>query len=162
MDDGTSGPIQSHGGLQVAYGLSDKVDLRARYEVVGADGWGRGYSVIGLGAKFGIIEDKLAFYLPLGRAIGDGTTNTWSLQPTALMTLPIIQEKIEVTLAPKYIASFCQGCANYGAANLGFSLSSDVTKWAIRPEYGLLFNPESDGVIGQFSIGFTAILGAKR
>lgn len=40
------------------------------------------------------------------------------------------------------------------AFNLGLGLSADFNRWAIRPEYGMLFNPGEEGHFGQFSIGF--------
>jgi hypothetical protein len=43
----------------------------------------------------------------------------------------------------------------YVAFNLGLGVSSDFNKWALRPEYDMLFNPGEEGHFGQFSIGLS-------
>lgn len=41
------------------------------------------------------------------------------------------------------------------AFNIGMALSSDISKWAIRPEYGVLSNLNAKGHFSNFSLGVT-------
>jgi hypothetical protein len=147
--------FQSHSGLQGAYGLSDKVDIRFRFEYIGIGGIG----VLGIGPKLSLVQDIIAFYLPIGRAIGEGTRQSWQTHPTLLLTLPVVKNKIDLTLSPKYLISFCESCGNLVAANVGLAISKDVTRWAIRPEYGVLFDPGESGRVSHFSLGFSLGVG---
>ncbi len=107
-------------------------------------------NVFGIGPKASLIKDGLAAYVPVGFAFGgdvDGIEE-FEVQPTLLLTLPV-GEYIEVNPSAKGII----GDDFYVAFNVGLGLSSDFNKWAIRPEYGMLFNPGEEGHFGQFSIG---------
>ena len=48
---------------------------------------------------------------------------------------------------------------DFVAVNVGASLSNDLKKWAIIPEYGILFVPGESGFFGQFSLGFSRAFG---
>ena len=155
-NDGTSDAVQYHFGAQVAYGITEKIDIRSRYERVwlNDDATGFGLNVFGLGPKFGIIKDRVAIYLPVGVSFGeDGIGNT-QFHPTLLLSLPAIKDKLEFTLAPKYLIG--EG-DNLFALNFGASFSKNLNSWAVRAEYGLLYGEES--VFGQFSVGFTKAFG---
>jgi hypothetical protein len=60
---------------------------------------------------------------------------------------------------PKYIFLFCEDCQDLGAINLSLAVSSDLSKWAIRPEYGQLYEFGENGHVGQFSIGLSKTFG---
>ena len=160
-EDGESNGIQNHLGLRVAYGISPKTDIRLAYEYIWLkdDKDGEGISILGIGPKFSLLENKIAFYMPLGRAVGENTKDTWQLHPTFLFTYPVVEDKVDVTLSPKYLMTFCEGCDDLVAINLGFSFSNNLNKWSIRPEYGLLFNPGEKGHFGHFSLGVSAVIG---
>ncbi|MEZ4688176.1 MAG: hypothetical protein R3B47_19575 [Bacteroidia bacterium] len=161
IDNGNTYSLQSHGGLQFAYGFCSNFDLRARFDVIGADGWGEGRSAFSIGGKYSIIEDRLSVFLPVGRALGENTSDSWQIQPTAFLTVPVLENRLDATIGPKYVFTFGQNTRNYAGANLGLSFSTDINKWAIRPEYGILFNPDQSGLITQFGIGFSATIGTK-
>lgn len=160
-EEGETGGIQNHIGTQAAYGISSKVDIRFRYEYIWFkdDEFKGGVHVVGIGPKVGLLENIIAFSLPIGRAFGDYTEDSWEMHPTMLFTLPAVKEKLEITLAPKYLITFCEDCKDYIAVNLGLSLSSDVTKWTIRPEYGVLFIPGESGHFSHFSVGLSYVFG---
>ena len=155
--EGESEGIQNHIGLQLAYGITATVDLRFRYEHI----WFKDseadqtYNVIGLGPKFSLLENNIAFYLPLGRALGENTSETWQLHPTMLFTYPALNNKLDITFASKYLIAFCEDCDNLVALNLGLAISEDVRRWAVRPEFGMLFNPGESGHFWHLSLGFT-------
>lgn len=161
--EGETDGIQNHAGLHAAFGLSSKVDLRLRYEYLWTkdDDFGNGISVIGFGPKVSLLENRIALSLPLGTAFGDEITDSWEFQPSMLFTLPAIPDKLDITFAPKYILTFCEDCDDFVAFNLGLAFSNNVSSWAIRPEYGLLYDFGESGHASQFSIGISKTFGKK-
>jgi hypothetical protein len=161
--DGETDGIQNHVALHAAFGLSSKVDLRMRYEYLWTkdDDFGNGISVIGFGPKVSLLENRIALSLPIGTAFGDEITDTWEFQPSVLFTLPAIPDKLDITFAPKYILTFCEDCDDLMAFNLGLAISNNVSSWAIRPEYGLLYDIGESGHASQFSIGISKTFGKK-
>ena len=160
-NNGESREIQSHIGLQAAYGLRDDTDIRIRYErisvgVNGSEDWA--WNVIGLGPKIELTKDVSAFYLPVGFAYGDNITDwseTWEIHPTFLFTIPLADN---IELNPSAKALIPLSTNNHDilfAINLGAGLSSNYDKWVIRPELGFLLNPRSDDYYRHFSIGLT-------
>lgn len=160
-DDGETDGVQNELGMHAAIGLTPKFDLRMRYEYIWPKGgsFGDGISVIGFGPKISLLENKIALSLLGGTAFGEDVTDAWELQPSLLFTLPVLENKIDFTVAPKYIFTFCNECEDFVAINLGLSISNDFSKWAIRPEYGLLYNIGETGHVGQFSIGISKTFG---
>ena len=160
-NEGDNDGLQNHIGLQAAYGITERIDIRARYERI----WmkegeiGDGVDILGIGPKFSLLDKKCAFYIPLGRALGEGSEDSWELHPTLLFTLPALNNKIDLTFSPKYLITFCKDCDDLIAFNLGIALSTDLNIWAIRPEYGLLFDPGDSGHFAHFSIGFSKTFG---
>ena len=155
-DGGDSEGIQNHLGLQLAVGVSPKVDLRFRYENIWlkGDGVTDGLSLIAFGPKLSLIPDQLALYAPIGTAVGDGITDSWQFQPTVFVTLPVVPQKLDFTVAPKMVVSFCDDCNSYFAFNTGLAISSNITRWAFRPEFGLLFG-EDGGTASHLSFGIS-------
>ncbi|NLB79639.1 MAG: hypothetical protein GX796_12610, partial [Clostridiaceae bacterium] len=135
---------------------SDRFDVRARYELIKVDDddeyGGAKANVFGIGPKASLIKDRLAAYVPVGFAFGGDVEGIeeFEVQPTLLLTLPV-GEYIEVNPSAKGTIGEEDF---YMAFNLGLGLSADFNRWAIRPEYGMLFNPGEEGHFGQFSIGF--------
>jgi len=160
-EEGETDGLQNHIGTQAAYGISAKFDIRLRYEYIWLkdDDFTGGTHVLGIGPKFALLENIIAFSLPVGRAFGEDTQETWEMHPTFLFTLPAVKDKLDITLAPKYLLTFCDDCIDYIAINLGFALGKDVTRWAVRPEYGLLFPLGESGCFSHFSLGFTYVFG---
>ena len=162
-EGGESDGVQNHFGLQLATGITPKLDLRFRYENVWLKGDGifDGLSIIGFGPKVSLIPDRLALYTPIGTAIGKEVTDSWEFQPTVLFTLPVVPQKMDFTIAPKYVMQLCKECNDFFAFNTGLSLSSDLTRWAFRPEFGMLF-AEDKITSSQFSLGLSFYLGKHK
>lgn len=151
---GDNARIQNEFGVQLAYGISEKVDFRFRYENVGIKGdYLENFQAISFGPKFSLVKDNMAFYAPVGFAPGEG--NSWQFQPTLLFTAPLVKSKLDFNPALKVIIPFSEGSEALVAFNAGFAISKDVTKWAIRPEYGWLFNPGESGYYSHFSVGLS-------
>ncbi len=166
-EEGDKELIQNHMGLQVAYGLTPKVDLRLRYEYIWFkgfdlfDGIEDGISVIAIGPKFSLLENRIAFSWPVGKAIGKNAEGSyWESHPSLIFTIPAVKDKFDINLAPKYLMIFGDEYSDLMAFNLGFSLSNNLNRWCIRPEYGVLFSPDDlEGHYYHFSLGFSYAFG---
>lgn len=157
-NNGETEKVQDHFGLQFATGMSDRTDLRVRYELIRAGG--DNVNVVGVGPKFGFNEGRFALYTPIGFAFGSGidVSKSFQLHPTALFSIPI-GEHTELDLSGKALIPFDQGDQdNLLAFNLGFGFGSDLNDWVIRPETGILINPGEDGAFWHLSLGFTKYL----
>ena len=150
------GESQHHLGIQLATGLSDRIDVRFRYEYIGGSWTEEDVHVVAVGAKFGLIRDRAAFYLPVGTGIGDGVESgdLVQFQPTLLYTYPF-NSKFEITGSGKGIVWVDRDGDDLLAFNLGAGISKDLTKWAIRPEGGFLISPGEDRRAWHLSVGFT-------
>lgn len=156
--------IQNHAGVQLAYGLTPKIDLRLRFEYIwfDFDDLSDGISVLGIGPKFSLIENKIALYLPVGKVIGKYSADyDCESHPTLLFTIPALKDKIDINLSPKYLMIFGDEYFDYMAFNFGFSLSNNLNKWCLRPEYGILINPDitGNGHYTHLSLGFSYVFG---
>ncbi|MEO5601842.1 MAG: hypothetical protein ABIR06_13030 [Cyclobacteriaceae bacterium] len=155
--------ISNYLGIQAAYGLSDNVELRFRFEhswlkKTFADEVDKSnFNVIGIGPKISLVKDRLAVFLPIGLAAG----SLVEFQPTILGTIPILRNKIDFNPSVKHLLDLCDVCWQpLIAFNLGVGISSDITRWAIRPEYGLLYNLGQKGHFKSFSIGLSMNMSA--
>lgn len=153
-NEGESEKAQDHFGIQIAYGLMDKVNLRFRYERIEVDPVEVSANVFGFGPKLRIVEDVFALYLPVGFATGEDieTSESWQFHPTIILTYPY-REYFELNTSAKYIIQFCDDCDQLVGLNVGLGLSHDLRIYAIRPELGFLINPGEDGHYMHYSIG---------
>ncbi len=168
--EGSSEALQNHFGLQAAYGITRKIDLRVRYEYIGfadeefRDELGQ-FHIWGLGPKVNLIPDMLSLYVPVGGILNseDADGSNMELQPTVLFTYPMFNNILDLNLSAKYLI-FLSGDNDQSwiAVNFGIALGRDVTNLAIRPEYGILFSPGEEGSYRHFSIGITKYFGKGR
>jgi len=154
---GDSSHVQNHGGLQLATGVDDKVDLRVRYEHVWVDD-GPGVNVLGFGPKIQLFKNYAALYVPVGFAFGGGvdSSESWAVHPTLLLTGQV-HPAVELNWAAKYLVPLSEeGGDNLLAFNLGLGLGPPKGRWTLRPEFGWLIDPgEGEGHYTQFSIGLS-------
>jgi hypothetical protein len=154
-DEDETEHAQTHLGVQVAAGVSDHVDLRARYERVTAED--EGINVVGFGPKVRLVKDHVAAYLPVGFAFGSDleSDKTWAFHPTLLLTAQP-HRLVEVTGSAKYMVPLDEEAGdNLLAFNAGLGLGSDAGRWTLRPEVGILLNPGEDGHFMQYSLGLS-------
>lgn len=160
-EGGDSGEIQREYTAQLAAGAGEHTDWRFRYTRIGppGDGGEGGVNVIGIGPKFALRRDRAAIALPIGFAIGEDIDvgDTFQFHPTVFVTIPAARG-FEVNLSGKALIALTGG--NLGlAANLGLGLSSDLERWALRPEVGVLKYTEGDGYVRHLSLGLSYNLG---
>jgi len=151
-----SGHIQDHGGLQLAAGVHDKVDVRVRYERIWIEDGG-GVNVLGFGPKVQLFKNYAALYVPVGFAFGGDfdSGKTWAIHPTLLLTGQV-HPNVELNWSAKYLVPFSEEAGDdLLAFNLGLGLGPATGRWAVRPEFGWLTNPRDEGHFTQFSIGFS-------
>jgi len=157
--EGESEHIQNHFGVQGGYGISEQADLRFRYERIEVDTGGGdpyGVNVLAFGPKIAIGQQRAAIYLPVGFAFGGGieeVSDTIAFHPTILFSIPANQN-FEMNPSAKLLVP-TNDSDLLVAFNLGAGISSDLTKWAFRPEVGFLFNPGEDGHFLHLSVGVT-------
>lgn len=160
--------IQTNYGVQTAYGITNGIDIRARYEYIKLD-YMNSFGVLGsdnhtqifaIGPKFRLIKEYVAFYLPAGRAFGEYTENSWQVHPTLLFTIPAMKNKLDINSSIKYLVPLSSDINNnLMAFNFGLALSNNLQRWAIRPEYGILINPGGDGYFSHLSLGLSFAFG---
>lgn len=156
--DGDTEKVQDNVGFHVATGVSDRADIRVRYERIELDDSdGAGVNVLGLGPKFVVGEDHSAFFIPVGFAFGGDieTSETWEIHPTLLVT-GVASDNVELNGSGKLLIPLSSdGRDVLLAFNVGAGLSSNLDAWALRPEVGILVNPGEDGFFHHLSLGLT-------
>lgn len=159
--DGESEEAQREYTAQLAAGTGDHTDWRFRYTRVGppGDGGEGGVNVFAAGPKFAIISQRVAFAVPMGFAAGEDIDigDSFQIHPTVFFTLPA-GSNVEVNLSGKLLVSLSGGSTGF-AGNLGFALSSDLDRWALRPEVGMLRYTDTDGHLYHLSLGLSYNLG---
>jgi hypothetical protein len=157
--EGETEHVQNHFGVQAGYGLLKFMDLRIRYERITGDideETSFGVNVIGFGPKFRLAKNWLALYVPVGFAFGNevSVSETWQVHPTLLGTWAL-GKSFELNPSAKVMIPFKKNeIDTLYAFNLGAAISTDVSKWAIRPEIGICTNFQG-GHFMQFSVGLT-------
>lgn len=144
----------THLGGNFGYGINGRFDIRGRIE----SNWFNGednsnVTVVGIGPKLSILPNQVSLYLPVGRALQKEISDTWQMQPTLFYTIPLVSEKVEFTISPKYLIPLCRDCGGNFATNFGFSFGKNLSNNAFRIEYGRIF--DSDGGLGQLSLGYS-------
>ena len=151
------GHVQNEYGLQLATGVLDRVDLRARYVRV------EGVNVLGFGPKISLVKDKVALAVPVGFAFGKDVDSgkSWAVHPTVLLTAPV-NSHVELNASAKGLIPVSSGGGDrLFAVNVGAGFGN-LEKWAIRPEVGLLFDPGKSGHYTQLGVGLTLFAGKNK
>jgi hypothetical protein len=160
-EDGETEKVQDHFGLQVATGISDRVDLRARFERISVDD--DGVNVIGAGPKVALLPERLALYVPVGFAFGSDidSGDTWQVHPTLLGTVPLVADRLELNTSGKVLVPISSSVAETLVAfNMGLGIG-DLSRIVVRPEVGFLFNPGESGHYRHFTIGLSYYTGGE-
>lgn len=169
MDDEmveTEGSVQDNLGGSFAYGITDNIDVRARFESIEIASseeddveMSSSYSLMSFGIKYGILEDRLAFYLPYSSYNTDeeGADPANLIAPTLLYTATV-GEAFELTPSVKYLVPLGDIAEDNDpglAYNLGFGYQL-LGKFTLRGEWGQ-YIPGGDGetTFSQTSFGLT-------
>ena len=160
-DEGESGSVNNNFGLRIGYGFSDRINLKLRYErLVPTEEGASGINYIDLAPKFRLLPGKIAATLPLGMYFSEDETE-FVISPKMLFTYPA-SNRFEATLAAK-ADIFPEDDGNvYLGFNLGLGLSANLDRWALRPEIGLMVDPDESGLVWAWGIGFVAVLPGRN
>jgi hypothetical protein len=114
--------------------------------------------------KFSLIQDKSAFSIPIGYYFTKEGGNLFQLTPSFLFTFSD-DNYVEFNLSPKFII-LCNPSASVnpflfmGSLSAGFGFSSNIKKWAIRPEIGYTVGiPDVSYGIFHYGCGLTLNFG---
>ncbi|MGB3199184.1 MAG: hypothetical protein WBB17_15780 [Saprospiraceae bacterium] len=174
IDEGSNTNI----GLAYAYGLSKKVNLAARYEFLNGRtyednsfGANESYKSIGhyfsASARIRIKDKNMSVLIPVEfyfLSAADESAGIQTVSPQFIYTHEIISSKLDVTIAPKIVIPLNESFTEndyipYTGLNIGLGLGKDLSKYSLRPELGILFNPQNmTGFNYNFGVGFTAKL----
>ena len=149
MELDIDGEVQSNSGASLAYGVTDNIDLRARYESIEITAMPSevAFSMFSFGVKYGILEDQLALFLPytMYNSDDDSTDAAKVISPTLLYT-HTLKDKYELNPSVKYIFPFGDTAEDNDpgiAYNLGFGYHIN-NKFTLRGEWGQFIPSESE------------------
>jgi hypothetical protein len=157
LDTSSDGEIQTHIGVHLAYGLSDKIDIRAKYEKISPTiDFGVSAKVMSLGLKYKLLSNDsyiFSIYAPLtivsmsmsldltdeSTDDEDTSDNMNIFEPTFLLTVPIKTPfgNIDINPSFKILIPLEEDSPDNG---LVFNLGSgyNFKNFVIRPEFGVL------------------------
>jgi hypothetical protein len=151
--------INNNLGFSLGYGITDNYNLKFRYEYINPTVtfqriFGKvnktfkvmnSLSYFEINNKLRLAKDNLAISLPLGAYVynstgsneGTGGLGWFSFDPRLYLTFFRSTGVFELTIIPKAHVLFGK-LGGYGMFGLsvGMGFSSDLDKWAIRPEIG--------------------------
>lgn len=137
----------SNFGLRVGHGITDKLDMKFRYEqqtyTRGFDNRLNRAQYFSFVPKYAVQQGKLAIALPISTYFTkyeiEGTTynETYaSITPWIIYTATARSNKADLSLGLKYDLVFGNEGNTFFGGFLGAGFSSNLDKWAIRPEVG--------------------------
>ena len=167
-EDGETDKSNENYGFRIGHGVTDKFDIGFQYIFLNSasneDGTNANY--LSLAFKYSLLENIIAGSLPLGAYVYDGGESasadaTFFISPKLLFTYPV-SDMFEASFASKIDFYFEEDYDPMLGFNLGFGLSEDLNKWAIRPETGYIFEPGESSGYWSFGVGFNYYLAGKN
>lgn len=174
---GESAVLSNNFGIRAGFGLSKQFDLKFRYErfFFPRDEFSSNpamhfYSLV---PKYSIADKGFSVMLPLSlysisnNELPDEPGLTYySISPQFLKTITARNHQTDVTFAVRcdYFIFKQEELDNdfLLGLNIGTGLSSDLRKWAIRPELGLQFKPGEAGIVWNLGIGLQVLLNRRN
>ncbi len=148
-------------GLQVAYGLRERLDVRLSYSYLFSAIGGEESHILGIGPKYEIIKDKFSVYWPVGTALD--LEGFWQMHPTLLYTVPVVADRFSVTASPKYLWSLDNNTNDAFAANFILEYRTKNDRFAVRGNIGWLYGESEeksfDFLNRQYTVGFISKFG---
>jgi len=157
-------------GARLGIGLSDNTDLKFRYEHMvtsNLEGF-KSMSYFSIVPKFALTADEFSLLVPISvyNYRNDNWSNesngtTGSIAPQLLYTFTNAKRNADLTLGVKGDVLFGGGGAIllFGSS-LGAGFSSDLNKWAVRPEVAITFL--NSALTWSYGIGFQYTIPKSR
>lgn len=160
------------GGLRAGYGVSDRFDLKLRYEhqsvTSNFDGRLKESSMISIVPKYAAVPGVISLAMPISwysnrnEAYEVKYRETYTaLSPMLLFTFTGTSNRADLTMGLKSDLIFGKESTMYIGSFIGAGFSSDLDKWAIRPEIGVS-TALSREYFWNFGIGFQWMLPKKK
>jgi len=149
MDLDIDGEVQSNLGASFAYGITENIDLRARYENIETTAMPSevAFSMLSFGVKYGILEDQLALYVPYTiYSSDDDSTDAAKVISPALLYTHTFKDNYELTPSVQYILPVGD-TADDNDPGLAYNLSFGYhinDKFTLRGEWGQFIPSESE------------------
>jgi hypothetical protein len=151
---GNSEKLFNLAGIRFTRGISESFNLCVSYgRIHGGLLSGHGANYLELAPKISLSKGKVAFQLPLGVYFAEGESS-FIISPKLLFTYRS-GKKFDLTFSPKAEILLESPSDELIEFSLGAGFSSNLDKWAIRPEIGIILNPGEDGSILTYGLGFT-------
>ncbi len=157
--EGTS--ANTNYGLKIGYGVSDNHTMKLRYERLNEaprirqsslfEYAARSYDYIELENKFRFRNSDIALAIPMAYY----SFGIFVIDPRVYFTIPNKSNTFELSIIPKAHIFFGESVGLMPGISLGFGLSSDLDRWALRPELGY------DGYLS-VGVGLTFNLSSKK
>jgi hypothetical protein len=157
-EDKESTTVNQNFGFRTGIGITDRFTIRGRYERLmlsypdeetGIDA----VNYFDIGIKYAFAPEVFSGALTLSRYWANGESFEF-IGPKLIVSAPI-NNKIEPTFALK--GDFClkkDSEINLIGINIGVGFSSDLDKWAIRPEFGFMKQFNNTGSYMTWGVGF--------
>jgi hypothetical protein len=153
-------------GLRLTHGVTPALDVIGGVEYVGFRDRGRGSWAVGAGPKLSLVQDRLALWLPVGALFGEDveTARTWQTNPTLLFSFDLSPE-VEITPSAKALIPLHPDQREEGnyllGLNLGLGWTPPGAAWTLRPEGGLIWDPNASeqGRMWHLGVGATIPVG---
>jgi hypothetical protein len=160
--DGRSEYLVNTFSVQGQVGVHERVNLGGAYaRFQPREGVG-GINTIAIGARIGLVKDRVAVSLPVGFAVRDdiAVSDTLSMYPAVLFTAPVSRH-IDLNPSVRFFIPLCRECDMEDTLvgfNMGVGLHA-APRLIIRPEVGFLFHPGDSGAVWTFGVGTSVAIG---
>jgi hypothetical protein len=162
-------------GIRAGYGVSDRFDLKLRYEHLAFtpnfDGKVTSGDYVSIIPKVAAVPEKLSFMLPVGYYFMTEKIEgryykkrVSSITPQMVFTLTNRKKKMDFSFSSKMDFLFdLENGENdsFLGMSLGAGFSTDLRKWSIRPEIGISTNAE-DATYFSYGIGLQWVLPKRK
>lgn len=138
--------INENYGAKIGYGITDDYTLKLRYEHITTEDQQWFTDIFGTSYPFRLemdyveIENKIHFsdtWGAVGIPISYYTNlNIFSFDPRYYFTFSNRKNSLEASIIPKVHLLFAKNVAFMPGLSIGFGLSSNLDRWAFRPEVG--------------------------
>lgn len=161
------------GGFRAGYGISDRFDLKLRYEKqkfsTNFDGRLKEFNMVSLVPKYALLPGRISIMMPLSwykntnESYGTKYNEKYtSVAPVLLFTLTNRKNIADLTMGIKSEFLFGKEESTwYGGGFIGAGLSTNLNKWAIRPELGLSRNSNKEA-FWNYGIGFQWMISHRK
>lgn len=141
-------------GARTQFGISNRVNFGAGYIRSQVSDGDFALNTILFGPKFSLMPERAAVALPVGFSFGEeiDVADTWQLNPTLLLTVPM-SRRVDFNPAARLVIPTCENCDTLIAFHAGFGLHAG-RRLVLRPEVAFIFNPgDNDGVLWTAGLG---------